>query len=916
MKRRTVDRVPILDITIGSAIVQPSIGSSSGKETTSHTASPVSASEEGDGQELPTNEVQEEEGSFPKRSTFGQKWKAAIETLTLPVKYALLFLSHYAARYPYLCVLSTIAVSIALAVTGWQTNFVIESRENELWKPIGGMAEKDGAWIDNGGFSGNQWSFNYPPDDDDDSRRLASIIEQGSIDHLHQNHHHNRQLQGGYGVIYITTILHKSGENVVTKEGGDRLFEHHDLVVNTPGYEDFCSTYGIAQKCPWGLDLFCSIYDIPTGDDERSTTTCETIGPTSFFLNDSNSYKARAKTDRDVQEAMSFSSYPGKNDEFNIKHIIGYPIFGDDGILESATSFTTVFSIAENGEGAALTDKIVDRILDLRDEWGVDRDHPYSIEVFTTKSFQSEFQRGLIGDLPFVFVAFVIMSVFTMFCFSKWKGRSLDWVNSRGTLGLGAVCTVLLSIMTGYGLLFCFGVPFTAITQLLPYVMFGIGLDDAFILMTAYGRTDHQKDPVDRVHDTMEEVGLSIFMTTATSVFAFGLGCTSTTPAVRWLCLYAFPTITIDFVYQITFFVALIVIDEKRLQARRRDCLCCCVVPGTAHKEEDEGTEQQAAIQEKHFSERFMIAYAEILLKRPVKILVLVVFSALLGVCAYSASKMRVAFDFTAVLPRDSFLIDFNDAFDAYAQRPSISADVYFRFVDQSDPEIQKQMQKYIDDIVEKVDGVSDQPLFFWLSDYRKFVEENSDEFFWLSFNETLHEFLATEKYSRYRSSFVMDQQGSIVVSKTKIDLDNISLSDVNDYLGAFRALRKVGSEHPLNQNGDWAFFNFEAIYYLWEFLDNTTGELYKSIVYAVSAVTAIALLVMPHWSAVLFLTPMVIVLFIDFVGFLQFFGVTINGISYIALVMSVGLVSQTVARSVAAIMCLYVSFLIFALFP
>ena len=52
--------------------------------------------------------------------------------------------------------------------------------------------------------------------------------------------------------------------------------------------------------------------------------------------------------------------------------------------------------------------------------------------------------------------------------------------------------------------------------------MFGIGLDDVFILTTSYDRTDRRKDPVDRIADTVDDVGLSIFMTSLTSAMAFG----------------------------------------------------------------------------------------------------------------------------------------------------------------------------------------------------------------------------------------------------------------------------------------------------------------------------------------------------------------------------------------------------------
>lgn len=74
-------------------------------------------------------------------------------------------------------------------------------------------------------------------------------------------------------------------------------------------------------------------------------------------------------------------------------------------------------------------------------------------------------------------------------------------------------------------------------TTMLPFIILGIGLDDAFIITNEFFRTDSQKDVVERIHETIAETGLSILLTTVTSSVAFGLGCITTIPAVRWLCL-------------------------------------------------------------------------------------------------------------------------------------------------------------------------------------------------------------------------------------------------------------------------------------------------------------------------------------------------------------------------------------------
>lgn len=100
--------------------------------------------------------------------------------------------------------------------------------------------------------------------------------------------------------------------------------------------------------------------------------------------------------------------------------------------------------------------------------------------------------------------------------------------------------------------------------------MFGIGLDAAFIIFGEFVRTDATKDSVERIGDTFEEVGLSIFCTTLTTTLAFALAYFGNIPNLQWISLYAFPSVLIDFIYQITLFVALIVLDERRIERKRK----------------------------------------------------------------------------------------------------------------------------------------------------------------------------------------------------------------------------------------------------------------------------------------------------------------------------------------------------------
>jgi patched domain-containing protein len=177
---------------------------------------------------------------------------------------------------------------------------------------------------------------------------------------------------------------------------------------------------------------------------------------------------------------------------------------------------------------------VMDNLLDLQKEWDGDGSI-YRLEILDGGAYEAELMRGILTDLPLVPLMGFLMIGFTSLVFTK-----RDWVNSQCLLGLGAVACVVMGVLSGFGIMFIIGYPFTTLSTALVFVIFGIALDDSFILHAAYLRTDPRKSTIDRVRDFMDEVAVSIFMTTATTEFAFALGSMSTIPAIRWLCVSSF----------------------------------------------------------------------------------------------------------------------------------------------------------------------------------------------------------------------------------------------------------------------------------------------------------------------------------------------------------------------------------------
>ena len=183
----------------------------------------------------------------------------------------------------------------------------------------------------------------------------------------------------------------------------------------------------------------------------------------------------------------------------------------------------------------------------------------------------------------------------------------------------------------------------------------------------------------------MREIGLSITLTSVTTMVAFLLGSFSHIPGVKWICGYAFSAIFFDYWFQITLFVAFLALDERRLQAYRRNYCCWQRVPvdldecesqlgviiSSSYEEDLSDNDKhiiavstnddldQAVVSvrprppnnkgsagsNKHFSERLMDWYGERLMRPLVKLVVLLTFTSYFCFCCYRTTLLTQEFN-------------------------------------------------------------------------------------------------------------------------------------------------------------------------------------------------------------------------------------------------------------------------------
>jgi Niemann-Pick C1 protein len=784
-------------------------------------------------------QVNEDINGIVEKDTWSKKWTRIVKKVHVPIMKSILFFTKIASKYPKQTICAVTLLSFSLVVIGLFTNFNVDVDEDVLWTPMQSKPIQYMNWI--------QDDSNYPTEP-----------------------------------RYFVLFFHSNGENVLGYDQVQKVFQAVDVVRNQTKYHDICSKYGNY------------VGDVAT--NVESNRTCSIHGIVEFWNSSTSIFEARSLSDDDVVKSMSATTYPDGT-PVPTDSIIGYVERNEsDNTLSYAKSYTVAIALPEIDDEASIIeaeDDFVDAVLALNSIWMASGNSTFQVTVQAESSFGNEFSRAILSDIPLIPIVFIIMSIFT--CTVFWK---YDRVESRTLLGFLAVCSVFLSIMSGYGLLFIIGTPFTSMTQILPFVVFGIGLDDTYIIMGSYLRTDRSKSPEERVRITMEDIGISITLTSLTTIVAFALGCSSSIPAVRWLCLYASPTVAFVYIYQITFVVAFIILDERRITARKRDC-CFCIKAKHLETGEDmnhSGSNGQVEFNNKEEDklttmDRVMILYAETLLRPISKVIVLVSASVIFGLCAWSTTKLTQEFKFTDVLPSDSYVTDFTLASDEYSQRSFLELGVYFRNVDQSDESIRAQMEQYVADLV-GMDSITSQPDRFWVRDFNGFINESST-LRELDFSQQLTAFLNNSVYyDQYKDDIVLDNAGMITTSRCFLNIDNVDFQDVKVQVNAMDEQLEVTKQQPIN-NGmeDYVFFNYDGIHNIWQFYSQSVYELTLNTVIGVASVTILAFLLIPHWSAAVFVLPITCVLYVDILGFMQWLGVHINAVSYVAMVMSIGLV-------------------------
>ncbi|XP_050040436.1 NPC intracellular cholesterol transporter 1-like [Dermacentor andersoni] len=277
-----------------------------------------------------------------------------------------------------------------------------------------------------------------------------------------------------------------------------------------------------------------------------------------------------------------------------------------------------------------------------------------SIAFISENSVEDELERESQSDVFTVLLSYFVMFVYVSLALGQYRSVKTALVDSQVTLGLAGVVIVLASVASSLGLFSYFGTPTTLIIiEVIPFLVLAVGVDNIFILVQGFQRDDgSEEEPIeDKVARVVGNLGPSLLLASFSEATCFFLGGLSTMPAVRMFALYAGVALLLDFVLQMTCFIALLTLDAKRQRMQRMD-VCCCISGSKTVLIEDESSQG-------FLYRLFENHYAPALMKEPIRLTVMFVFVGWMCLSFAFLGNTKIGLDQEISMPLDSYLQEY-----------------------------------------------------------------------------------------------------------------------------------------------------------------------------------------------------------------------------------------------------------------
>ncbi|XP_056321663.1 patched domain-containing protein 3 [Danio aesculapii] len=560
--------------------------------------------------------------------------------------------------------------------------------------------------------------------------------------------------------------------------------------------------------------------------------------------------------------------------EFNCVHlgnVISEVEVNQDGFVQNAKAMRLFYYLQENN---TMTDAWLQKLVDVLSNVTTSNTE---VSYFTSMSRQQEFEKSTRSVTQlFAITYFLAISFSIMSCLRFDNVRNKAWLASLG------VFSTAQAVLSSFGLLLLLNVPFVITAASSPFLILGIGIDDMFIMISSWQRTNIQDSVPNRMADTYREAAISITITTLTDVLAFYLSFSNPFGSVQSFCLYAGTAVLFCYFYNITFFGACLALNGRRESANKHWLTCMkvpeeapsgrskaynlCCVGGSYNR--NTGTEEEHPM-----TLFFRKCYGPFLTTSWCKAFVVLIYFIYIGVSIYGCLQLKEGIDLKNLALDDSYIIQYYDAENAYFRYygPNVMLAINGTFPYWEESE-RNQLETCIERFLE-LDFVNSSTS--WLHAFERYgVGRNiSSE---ATFKTHLHEFLEPNPMLKQDVNITDDN-----ITASRLFLQTIVQNATEKtVLNSLRETAEI-CPYPL------LVYHPSFIYH-----DQYTviGQVtLQTIAVSTAVMLFIALMLIPHPLCALWVAFAIASVILGVTGFMALLNISLDSISMINLVISIG---------------------------
>ena len=300
------------------------------------------------------------------------------------------------------------------------------------------------------------------------------------------------------------------------------------------------------------------------------------------------------------------------------------------------------------------------------------------LSLTTEMSLEQELNQTTNTDAKIVVVSYIIMFLYaslalgsvTLSIKSILKNPRIMLVQSKFSLGVVGILIVLMSVSASIGLFSAVGFKVTLIiAEVIPFLVLAVGVDNIFLIVHEFERVNisYADDEIEvRIAKALGRMGPSILLSALIETVAFALGAAVGMPAVKNFAVYAAGAVFINAILQVTMFVSVLALNQRRVESNRIDCFPFIKLKHSTAKDGQShgilyGHEEEGQLQK--FIRK---VYAPTLLDRRVKVGIIVGFLGLFTAGLALIPKVALGLDQRIAFPQGSYLIDYFNDLDAY----------------------------------------------------------------------------------------------------------------------------------------------------------------------------------------------------------------------------------------------------------